>query len=742
MDVRLWLGSLHLQQYTDVIVASGFESMETAQTLTEDSLITLGVTQENHRQRMLASLADMHMAATQHLRERLYTGEDFGLNRVLNRVDSLRTGISSVEATIQESDEQLPSFESQFSGDAELDSMMASLCDFGTQSDEVSALAFNTPLPTAKTPAPNAAATTAAASTATTSANPFAGRKANAADTSPLKRSSGSLRGSMRTPARAAPAPPPGAETKFGRSRSMRTFGKGEQPQPLACSLSVRDNKTPQEINERLDHLRKEISSDSNAAINSAQLDAMMADEKVRIAMEKLAEARVQKDTIKFYFESQTSKTLVVESVDTAQLICTKLAQKHGLIDQPNLQIVEHCPSLHIERHLEDHESVTDAYRMWPPSPSCDYMLLLRRNPLKYDLFINPARYFARLLKDDLKDTPTERAEKAKKLLMQEYFKTTVKTPELSGYLQERTGTRKWRRRFFLLRSSSLYFSTKSESKESKDLDVYVRFDECDICTTFDYIKYSKSPTEFCIAFKPRMRKKEVSVDDMRAVCFVSEEELDSWLAGMRLAKFGSNLKDNYETTLRQVDRLVEIGAASAEMQHEIQSSEPSSVTQTKNSKLVREWKTVRSKVHPGVSAATGVEFGSSEDDEEEDSEQAAERLRQQQLQRLQQQRQQQQQKKQEEEQQQQHQSASYEDTPPRQMTAQELADSLAPLPYFHGRISRETAERYFMERHNEPGLFLLRESQSSPGSYVLSVVKPGSKPYHHFQIHTTPTGF
>ncbi len=40
------------------------------------------------------------------------------------------------------------------------------------------------------------------------------------------------------------------------------------------------------------------------------------------------------------------------------------------------------------ERTLEDHESVGDAYRMWPAS--CTYRFVMRRNMLKYDLFIHP----------------------------------------------------------------------------------------------------------------------------------------------------------------------------------------------------------------------------------------------------------------------------------------------------------------------------------------------------------------
>nr|XP_058904461.1 GRB2-related adapter protein isoform X1 [Kogia breviceps] len=47
------------------------------------------------------------------------------------------------------------------------------------------------------------------------------------------------------------------------------------------------------------------------------------------------------------------------------------------------------------------------------------------------------------------------------------------------------------------------------------------------------------------------------------------------------------------------------------------------------------------------------------------------------------------------------------------------------PHPWYSGRISRQLAEEILMKR-NHPGAFLIRESESSPGEFSVSVNRPG----------------
>lgn len=104
----------------------------------------------------------------------------------------------------------------------------------------------------------------------------------------------------------------------------------------------------------------------------------------------------------------------------------------------------------------------------------------------KYDLFENPTvscyciaicyvflcfqDYFPSHLslsaESAYKHGAQERAEKARKLLLQEYFSSTHRVPEIEGILYSKEGYKKpWKKYFFILRSSGLYYSTKGKSK-------------------------------------------------------------------------------------------------------------------------------------------------------------------------------------------------------------------------------------------------------------------------------------
>ena len=79
-------------------------------------------------------------------------------------------------------------------------------------------------------------------------------------------------------------------------------------------------------------------------------------------------------------------------------------------------------------------------------------------------------KYFPQHLKTSVaaiaKVTTLERAEKARKILLQEYFSSTSRVPELEGWLNLKDGYKKnWKKVFFILRASGLYYSTKGKQK-------------------------------------------------------------------------------------------------------------------------------------------------------------------------------------------------------------------------------------------------------------------------------------
>ncbi len=59
-----------------------------------------------------------------------------------------------------------------------------------------------------------------------------------------------------------------------------------------------------------------------------------------------------------------------------------------------------------------------------------------------------------------------ERAEKARKILLQEFFSTTSRVPELEGWLHLKDGYKKsWKKVYFILRASGLYYSKAGKQK-------------------------------------------------------------------------------------------------------------------------------------------------------------------------------------------------------------------------------------------------------------------------------------
>ena len=67
-----------------------------------------------------------------------------------------------------------------------------------------------------------------------------------------------------------------------------------------------------------------------------------------------------------------------------------------------------------------------------------------------------------------MKQSTLQRTEKARKILLQEYFSSTSRVPELEGFLNLKDGYKKsWKKVYIILRASGLYYSTKGKSKAS-----------------------------------------------------------------------------------------------------------------------------------------------------------------------------------------------------------------------------------------------------------------------------------
>ena len=473
------------------------------------------------------------------------------------------------------------------------------------------------------------------------------------------------------TPANAAEAAGTEAESSSSAA-SAASFAAAE------VRATMRKPKNAEEVAEHLDKLRKRLSD--TGKIGQNELDAMMKEEKIRLAMEKMAAASNVELVIKVFLDEYNSKTQSVESAQSIQEVVGRFVLKNRLEDNPNWALVEVLPELGVRRVLEDHESIGDVYNNWPPV--CNYRLVLETFAPKYELFTAPDKYFPAHLRADLGSSGSARTERAKLILLQEYFSNTTRVPDIKGYLHEREGTsKKWKKRFFMLRASGVYYSVKGESEAPADLRCYANFETHDAYISLDgepgAAPRTKAPAPFVLVFKPRTRRQSVEPSQLKAVCCLDEQTLNVWHAGVRLARHGSKLKENYDAMQRKFKALHEIGEVNRDVLLRDNTRRAGAVHET-NKELIKQWKSHRADAgNPKISAATGVEF----DDLSEFDGDA----------------------------------------------------SLAKYPWYHGNISRNVAQ-HLAECHGmADGAFLVRNSTSHPGDYVLSMCVSGS--LRHFHI-------
>lgn len=289
--------------------------------------------------------------------------------------------------------------------------------------------------------------------------------------------------------------------------------------------------------------------------------------------------------------------------------------------------------------------------------------------------------YFPSHIQDELKETGSgsENTERAKRILLQEYFSNTTRLPAIKGYCQEREGSsKKWKKRFFLLRASGVYFSAKGESEAPADLQCFVKFDEVDACrwASKNSTKKDKAPTEFVLVFKPRARKQSIAAASLKSLACPDEAAFNMWTAGIRLAKFGTKLKENFDSTTRKFRELVRIGEADTTTL--LPEGRDVSAVHSANKVMIEQWKSQRAdKSNPLVSAATGVEFD--------------------------------------------------------QGDSNGVAQGLLKYRWYHGPISRDEVNGLMQAASYAEGSFLVRDSTSAPGDYVLSLCYTGK--VRHFMI-------
>lgn len=374
---------------------------------------------------------------------------------------------------------------------------------------------------------------------------------------------------------------------------------------------------------------------------------------------------------IKVYDENNTGKAIEVPTDVTARDVCQLFILKNHCIDDHSWTLIDHLTQLSIERIIEDHEYVVDV--LSGSGMETDSRLYFRKNYAKYEFFKKPLDFFP----DHMVSISTETNGIVDHSELIETFLKSSTCPEIHGHLHVKEQSKKsWKKFYFVLRRSGLYFSTKGTSKEPRHLQFFADFTDSDVYTVLSGKKTHGAPTDFAFCVKA---KKCSSARDLKLLCADDEQTKTCWITAMRLLKFGMQLYQNFIQP------------------HQKQKVSPMRSI-SENSLVAMDFSGQKTRVieNPSEALSVAVEEGLS--------------WRRKSCHRL----------------------SGHGSPSSTQSSLPILAIHMAQ-PWFHAKLSREEAQRLITQQGLIDGVFLLRDSQSNPKTFVLSLCH--MQKIKHFQI-------
>nr|XP_057938393.1 ras-associated and pleckstrin homology domains-containing protein 1a isoform X2 [Doryrhamphus excisus] len=273
---------------------------------------------------------------------------------------------------------------------------------------------------------------------------------------------------------------------------------------------------------------------------------AKMKADNIRVALEKIKEAQVKKLVIRVHLSDESSKTMMVDERQTVRQVLDSLLEKSHCGYSPDWSLVETIHELQMERIFEDHENLVENLLNW--TRDSQNRLMFTERIEKYAPFKNPQNYLL-----GRKET-CEMAERNKEALLEECFGgSSVSVPEMEGTLWLKDdGKKSWKKRYFLLRASGVYYVPKGKAKASRDLVCFLQLDHVNVYHGQDYKSKYKAPTDFCMVLKhPQIQKKSQYI---KYLCCDDVRTLQQWVNSIRIAKYGKQLYINYQDARRRTE--------------------------------------------------------------------------------------------------------------------------------------------------------------------------------------------
>uniref|UniRef100_A0A8C5ZQG7 Growth factor receptor bound protein 10 n=3 Tax=Marmota TaxID=9992 RepID=A0A8C5ZQG7_MARMA len=241
------------------------------------------------------------------------------------------------------------------------------------------------------------------------------------------------------------------------------------------------------------------------------------------------------KQDVKVFSEDGTSKVVEILTDMTARDLCQLLVYKSHCVDDNSWTLVEHHPHLGLERFLEDHELVVQV----EGTMGSESKFLFRKNYAKYEFFKNPVNFFPEQMV-----TWCQQSNGSQTQLLQNFLNASS-CPEIQGFLHvKELGRKSWKKLYVCLRRSGLYCSTKGTSKEPRHLQLLADLEESNIFFLIAGKKQYSAPTDHGLCIKPNKVKNEAK--ELRLLCAEDEQTRICWMTAFRLLKYGMLLYQNY----------------------------------------------------------------------------------------------------------------------------------------------------------------------------------------------------
>lgn len=377
---------------------------------------------------------------------------------------------------------------------------------------------------------------------------------------------------------------------------------------------------------------------------------------------------------IKIFSEDGMGKMVEIPADMTARDLCQLLVYKNHCVDDNSWALVEHHPALGLERCLEDHELVVQVQA----SMTSESKFLFRKNYAKYEFFKSPLNFFPEQMVAWCQESngtipPSQ--------LLQNFLNSSS-CPEIQGFLHvKELGRKSWKKLYVLLRRSGLYISTKGTSKEPRHLQLLADLEDSNVFTVITGKKLHNAPTEYEFCIKPNKVRSEVK--ELRMLCAEDEQSRTCWMTAFRLFKYGILLYQNYKIPQQRKTLLSHFPAPVRSV--------------SENSLVAMDFSGSIGRVidNPVEAQSAAMEEGH------------AWRKRSQRMNVL---------------------------GSPSPLHPTSLSGAIHRTQlWFHGRISREESHKMIHQQGRVDGMFLLRDSQSNPRAFVLTLCH--HQKIKHFQI-------